>query len=259
MRKPVDQPDHESRASLPPIRGAINIEGATFSHAQGQAIAVEIDAKRGAVSQNTALQLKRQIIENNMQAEDLHRDNYIKGREKMTRLKGEVQALEAELARRKDQLNRLTHVSPVRGIVTELAVTTIGGGVAPNGNLMTIVPIEDDLLVETKIQPENIAFIRPGLPAVIKITAYDAAIYGPLEGEVISVSPDSMQDEFDRSLQYYRVFICATRDALVTPQGVNFAITPGMLATVDIHTGSKTVLQYLMKPLNRAGEAMRER
>lgn len=216
-------------------------------------------AKRGAVSQNTVLQLKRQIIENSMQAEDLHRDYYIKGREEMSRLKGEVQALEAELARRKDQLNRLTHVSPVRGIVKELAVTTIGGVVAPNGNLMTIVPIEDDLLVETKILPENIAFIRPGLPAVIKITAYDSAIYGTLEGEVISVSPDSMQDEFDRSLQYYRVFVRATRDALVTPQGVNFAITPGMLATVDIHTGSKTVLQYLMKPLNRAGEAMRER
>lgn len=216
-------------------------------------------AKRGAVSQNTVLQLKRQIIENNMQGEDLRRDYYIKGREEISRLRGEVQALEAELERRKDQLNRLTHVSPVRGIVKELAVTTIGGVVAPNGQLMTIVPIEDDLLVETKILPENIAFIRPGLPAVIKITAYDSAIYGTLEGEVVSVSPDSMQDEFDRNLQYYRVFVRAARDALVNPQGLRFAITPGMLATVDIHTGSKTVLQYLMKPLNRAGEAMRER
>ena len=220
---------------------------------------MEALAKRGAISQNTVLQLKRQLIDASKQAEDLHRDYYIKGREEAARLKGEVQALEAELSRRKDQLNRLTHISPVRGIVKELAVTTLGGVIAPNGNLMTIVPMEDDLLVETKILPENIAFIRPGLPAEIKITAYDSAIYGTLHGEVVSVSPDSMQDEVDRNLQYYRVFVRSREDALLTPQGVRFPITPGMLATVDIHTGSKTVLQYLMKPLNRAGEAMRER
>ncbi|MFC3215615.1 hypothetical protein [Novosphingobium panipatense] len=93
----------------------------------------------------------------------------------------------------------------------------------------------------------------------MKVTAYDYAIYGGLEGEVTTISPDTIQDEVKPDIFYYRVFIRTRSDALVNKAGKRFPIVPGMMATVDVHTGQKTVLQYLLKPFNRAREALRER
>ncbi|RZL98315.1 MAG: secretion protein HlyD, partial [Sphingomonas sp.] len=93
----------------------------------------------------------------------------------------------------------------------------------------------------------------------VKVTAYDYSIYGGLTGRVVSISPDTIRDEVKPDILYYRVFVRTKADSLTNKAGAKFAITPGMVATVDIHTGSKTVLQYLVKPLNRAREALRER
>lgn len=95
------------------------------------------------------------------------------------------------LTGKEDQLTRATLYSPVRGIVKDIQVTTVGGVLQPGGKLMEIVPLEDQLLIETRINPRDIAYIRPGLPAVVKITAYDSSIYGDLQGEVETVSPDT--------------------------------------------------------------------
>ena len=129
----------------------------------------------------------------------------------------------------------------------------------PNGQLMTIVPLDDELLVEARVQPRDIAFIRPGMRATVKVTAYDYSVYGTLESEVLSISPDSIRDEVDPQQLYYRVFVQSERFELSNKSGKTFPITPGMITAVDIHTGSKTVLQYLIKPFNRAAEALRER
>jgi membrane fusion protein, adhesin transport system len=125
--------------------------------------------------------------------------------------------------------------------------------------LLEIVPLDDRLLVEARIAPRDIAFIRPGQHASVKITAYDYSIYGGLEGQVSSISPDTIRDEVHPDTFYYRVFVRTRAAALVNKAGRRFPIVPGMIATVDIHTGSKTVLHYLLKPLNRAREALRER
>src|SRR5690606_37155884 len=120
-------------------------------------------------------------------------------------------------------------------------------------------PLDDRLLIEARISPRDIAFIHPGQAATVKITAYDYAIYGSLDGEVTTISPDTIQDEVDPEVYYYRVFVRTRSDKLENKEGKTFAIVPGMIATVDIHTGSKSVLQYLVKPFNRAREALRER
>jgi adhesin transport system membrane fusion protein len=147
----------------------------------------------------------------------------------------------------------------MRGIVKDINVTTLGGVVPRNGDLMQIVPLDDKLLVEAQISPRDIAFIRPGLKASVKITAYDYSIYGGLDGEIVTISPDTIRDEVQADVFYYRVNILTDKYYLENKSGQKFPIVPGMIASVDIITGEKTVLDYLLKPLNKAQEALRER
>lgn len=226
---------------------------------QGELSRAETLRDSGAASQAEVTRLERDLLQVAMQQDDLEREYFVKGRETLLQYRAEAASLAAELTAKQDQLDRQSIVSPVTGIVKDVVVTTEGGVLAPNGALMTIVPLEDELMVEARILPEDIAFIHPGLRATIKISAYDYAIYGALEGEVISVSPDSIRDEVDPQLQYYRVYVAADDFSLANANGTRFPISPGMVATVDIHTGARTVLQYLLKPLNRAREALRER
>ena len=124
---------------------------------------------------------------------------------------------------------------------------------------MTIVPLDEKLLIEARISPRDIAFIHPDQKALVKITAYDYSIYGGLEGKVTVISPDTLRDEVKQDQFYYRVYIRTDSDQLVTQNGQKFSISPGMMATVDIRTGQKTILDYLLKPFNKAKEALRER
>jgi adhesin transport system membrane fusion protein len=160
---------------------------------------------------------------------------------------------------RADSLERLTLNSPVRGIVKSLQVTTIGGVVPPNGSLLTLVPLDDQLLVEARISPRDIAFMRPGQEAQIKVTAYDYAVYGGLKGRVVTIAPDTQRDEVKPEIVYYPVLVRTDSDALTDKAGRRMPIVPGMVTTADIRTGRKTVWDYLTKPLNKAREAMRER
>lgn len=213
----------------------------------------------GAASNVEVLRLRRQAAELEQQQVDTRSEYVVRAREELAKANAEVAALSSVIKGRTDSLSRLTFYSPVRGIVKDIEVSTIGGVVPPNGRLMTIVPLGDKLRVETRISPRDIAFIHPGQRATVKLTAYDYSIYGGLEGQVTTISPDTIQDQAQPELFYYRVFIETKADQLVNSAGANFPIVPGMVATVDIHTGSKTVFDYLVKPLNRAAEALRER
>jgi adhesin transport system membrane fusion protein len=124
---------------------------------------------------------------------------------------------------------------------------------------MEIVPIDDTLLIETRIRPVDIAFLRPGLPATVKITAYDSGIYGWLEGELLQISPDTLRDEVRRDETYYKALVRTQSASLKTPDGKTLPIIAGMQAYVDIKTGQKSVLSYLFKPVLRVREALRER
>lgn len=215
--------------------------------------------KVGAASNVEMLRLQRQRAELELRKSDIRSQYAVEARQELAKVSEDAEALAPVVRGRSDTLERLTLRSPVRGIVKNIEVSTIGGVVPPNGRLMEIVPLDEKLLIEARMSPRDIAFIRPGQRASVKISAYDYSIYGGLEGEVASISPDTIQDEVNRDHFYYRVFVRTRSDALVNKAGREFPIGAGMIATVDIHTGSKTVLQYLLKPLNRAREALRER
>lgn len=216
-------------------------------------------AKIGASSRVEVIRLNRQRSELELKAVEARSDYLVHAREDLSKANAEVDTLSEVVRGRADSLTRLTLRSPVRGIVKDIEVTTVGGVVPPNGQLMQIVPLDEQLLIETRIAPRDIAFIHPGQEAKVKISAYDYSIYGSLPGKVVTISPDTLQDEAKPEVYYYRVFIRTDADSLVNKAGKHFSIVPGMIATVDIRTGEKTVLDYLLKPLNRAREALRER
>ena len=148
--------------------------------------------------------------------------------------------------------------SPADGIVNDVQITTVGGFVNAGEKIMQIVPVGDKLLVEARIAPKDIAFIKVGDRANVKVTAYDFATYGGLSGRVQQVSADSVYDEAEREA-YYTVLVETDR-AFLEKGGQRLPIVPGMICDVEIITGSKTVLSYLMKPVSRAlNESLTER
>lgn len=158
-----------------------------------------------------------------------------------------------------DRVSRTVVRSPVRGTVNQVKISTIGGIVQPGQDLLDIVPLDDSLLIEADIRPADIGFLRPGLPAIVKISAYDFSIYGGLDAIVEHISADTIKD--DKGNSFYQIRVrTVDKNYLVGKQGERLQIIPGMSATVDILTGHKTVLEYLMKPIIKAKRnAMRER
>lgn len=213
----------------------------------------------GAASNVEVLRLRRQRSDLELKKADIRSEYIVQAREELAAAREERDSLSPVVRGRTFSLDNLTLRSPVRGVVKNVEVSTIGGVVPPGGEVMTIIPMNDQLLIEARISPRDIAFIHPGQRATVKVSAYDYAIYGGLEGTVTTISPDTIQDEVQREVFYYRVFVRTSRSDLANDAGDRFEIVPGMIATVDIHTGSKSVLQYLLKPINRAREALRER
>jgi adhesin transport system membrane fusion protein len=157
----------------------------------------------------------------------------------------------------KDRLDRTSVRSPVNGTVNRLLINTVGGVVQPGMNLVEVVPTEGTLLVETKIKPSDIAFLRPAQQAKVKFTAYDFTIYGSLDAKLEQIGADSITD--DKGNSYYLVQLRTDRNYL-GPKSKPLPIISGMIATVDILTGKKTILSYLLKPVLRAKYmALRER
>lgn len=216
-------------------------------------------AKQGAASNVDVLKLQRQVSDLKLRITDKRSEYMVRSREELGKSQAEATSLESVVRGRADSLSRLTLKSPVRGIVKDVVVTTQGGILPPSGELMQIVPLEDQLLIEARISPRDIAYIHPGQEAKVKITAYDYSIFGGLEGIVTIISPDTIQDEAKPEVFYYRVFIRTDTDSLIDKNGQTFSIVPGMIATVDIKTGEKTVFDYLMKPFGRVKDALRER
>jgi multidrug efflux pump subunit AcrA (membrane-fusion protein) len=214
---------------------------------------------QGAASDVEVLRLRRQLNELQARYNDTQTQYFVKAREELARANAEVEAQQSITRGREDSLTRLTLSSPVRGIIKDVAVTTVGGVIPPNGQLLRIVPVDERLEVEARISPRDIAYIHPGQDATVKITAYDYSIYGGLKGKVVMISPDSIQDEVRKDVYYYRVYIRTESDSLMSKAGKPLPIVPGMVAAVDIHTGEKTILDYLIKPFNKAREALRER
>ena len=164
---------------------------------------------------------------------------------------------EESLRGAQDRVRRTTMRSPVNGIVNKLVVTTVGGVVRPGESIVEIVPLDDNLLVEARVRPQDVAFIRPGQAASVKVTAYNYTVYGDLPAKVERIGADTIPDE--KGNPYYRVILRTDRNYLGS-QSDALPIIPGMIVTADIQTGRKSVLDYLLRPIQIVRqEAMRER
>jgi adhesin transport system membrane fusion protein len=185
-----------------------------------------------------------------------------------TEAAGKLNENKAELARTvqsnlalEDRVNRTQVMSPVKGTVNQIKISTIGGVIQPGMDLMEIVPIEDQLLIEARVRPKDVAFLRPGLHAMVKFTAYDFSIYGGLDAKLEHISADTIISEEgeEKGERFYLIRVRTDKNHL-GPEDKPLEIIPGMTADVDIITGKKTVLQYLLKPVLKAKErALRER
>ncbi|MDT0684709.1 HlyD family efflux transporter periplasmic adaptor subunit [Roseicyclus sp. F158] len=213
----------------------------------------------GAASRVEVIRLRREAAQAQLEIARLVTERSVQIGEELQRVNSEAAVQGSILRGREDQLQRLTFRAPMRGIVNDIEVTTIGGVVPPGGRLMTVVPLDDRLVIEARISPRDIAYIHPGQEALVRLSAYDYSIFGGLEGEVRTISPNTVRDEVNPEQVYYRVYIRTEQTFLENAAGTRFPIVPGMIATVDIQTGEKTVWQYLIKPFNRAQEALRER
>ena len=170
----------------------------------------------------------------------------------LTQKKAELNALNESLVQRQDQLTRTQITSPVKGMVNDILVTTRGGVVQPGEAILYILPIDEQLLIEAKIAPKDIAFLAPGMKAKVKITAYDFSIYGDLEGEVVQISADTIEEETAQGKEYFYQILIATQGNNLVKNGKSYPIRPGMIAKVDVLGGKRTVLSYLLNPLLKA-------
>src|SRR3982075_1096410 len=182
--------------------------------------------------------------------------------EDLAKSKGDLAVLDENIKSAQDRVRRTDLRAPVHGIVNKLNVTTVGAVVQPGANLMDIVPLDDSLLVEGRIRPQDIAFIRPNQDAVVKISAYDSSVYGSLKGKVERISADTIVDDkaekSERQETFYRVMVRTDKNHLGTAKN-SLPIIPGMVTTVEILTGEKSVLDYLLKPARTLrDDALRE-
>ena len=235
-------------------------------------------AERGVVSRVEILRLKRQVndLRGALEATRLaipRAEAAIEGAERrieekraaflaeaqaaLNEARTELAALQATGVAAEDRVLRTSVRTPVRGTVKRLLVNTVGGVVRPGADLVEIVPLEDQLLIEARVRPSDIAFIHADQPANVRITAYDFALYGGLKAKIEQISADAITNEKDESFFLVRL---RTERSHLGPEGDPLPIIPGMTATVDILTGRKSILDYILSPILRAKEtALRER
>lgn len=223
---------------------------------------------QGVVSEVELLRMRRQSSELTLQITERRNRYMADANNELVQAESELAQAKENMAMRADPVDRSQIRAPMRGIVKDIQINTVGGVVNVGQDIMQIVPLDDKLLVEAYIRPQDVAFIRPGLPAVVKVSAYDYSIYGGLSGKVTLISPDtvsnSMQNrandlKLDPNQVYYRILVQTTSNSLKDKNGKEMPIIPGMVATVDVKTGEKTVFQYLIKPITRMKQALSER
>jgi adhesin transport system membrane fusion protein len=221
-------------------REVVDIQGriAAAREQQGKALAAVREAE--AQASQATFEFKQQALDERSQ------------------VKAKIAVNEQSLRGAEGKQNRTELRSPVEGVVNNLQVTTIGSYVQPGQKIMEVVPFGDKLLVETRVRPSDIAFIKVGDRALVKVTAYDFSIYGGLEGQVVQVSADSIYDEAKK--EAYFTVIVETDKSYLMSLGHPLPITPGMMTNTQIITGRKSVLTYLLKPVLKANsDALRER
>lgn len=277
----LDEQRNQKRQEVRTLQGRVGQLGRSAALLEDELARTQPLAAEGVVSEVEILRLRRQVNETQgdlsaaraqlpqaqaglaeaeRKIEETRASFRAKAQGELAEAKGELAATgEANLGAR-DRLERTQVRSPVRGIVKRLHVNTVGGVIQPGSDIVEVVPLEDSLLVEGRVKPRDIAFLHPGLPAIVKLTAYDYAIYGGLTGTLEHISADAITEKRgDREETFYLIRV-RTKDSTLRRGDNVLPVIPGMTASVDVLTGRKTVLSYLLKPVFRAKErALRER
>ncbi|WP_343560016.1 HlyD family type I secretion periplasmic adaptor subunit [Kiloniella sp. b19] len=180
--------------------------------------------------------------------------------DELNRTRAELKSVIESIAAGEDTVKRTDVRSPVHGTIKELKHNTVGGVIRPGEDIVEIVPLDDTLLIEAKIRPADRAFLRSGQKAIVKVTAYDFSIYGGLEAELERISASTIKEQKGgQEESFYRVYL-RSEDNKIINRGKELDIIPGMTANVEILTGKKSVLDYLLKPILKARDgALRER
>jgi adhesin transport system membrane fusion protein len=222
----------------------------------------------GVMSEVELLRLKRQQAELMGQRAERKNRYLTDANNELTRVSSELSQTKENASARQDAFLHTTVKSPMKGVVKNVQVTTLGGVIQAGQPILEIVPTEDEMLVEAYVKPSEVAFLKVGQKAVVKLTAYDFNKYGGLDGELEHLSPDTLKDErqqrkpganpADMEEGFYRILV-RIKDPNRVRKGLKLEPSPGMTATVEIRTGQKTVLEYLFRPLQNVSQALRER
>jgi adhesin transport system membrane fusion protein len=220
----------------------------------------------GVMSEVEMLRLRRQQADLMGQKAEKQNRYITDANNELVRVSSELSQTKENASAREDAFRKSTVRSPVKGIVKNVQVTTVGGVIQAGQPILEIVPTEDEMLVEAYVKPSEVAFLKVGQKAVVKLTSYDFNKYGGLDGVLEHLSPDTLRDEKQRKpgnpveLEegLYRILI-RIKDTNRVRHGRTITPTPGMTATVEIRTGQKTVLEYLFRPLQNVSQALRER
>jgi adhesin transport system membrane fusion protein len=217
--------------------------------------------KSGDVSRAEILKLQRQVSEIQGQITN-RRNKYLQDAQaELAKAEEDLASVSQIIEQRREQLDLTEIRAPMDGVVRNVRLTTLGGVAKPGDEILQIVPMDDALIIEAKMRPADVAFVKPGLPATVKLDAYDYAIYGALQGEVTYISADTLVEQVQGVEQpYYRVQIRTTKRTLNSQKNERIEIQPGMTAIVEVRTGSHTIWRYLTKPITKTiAESLGER
>lgn len=216
-------------------------------------------SSKGLMSEVEVMRLRRQVNDLGLQIQERINRFRQDATTDMLRVRTELAQVEEQMVVKQDVLRRTTLKSPVRGMVKNIRINTVGGVVAGGATIMEIVPVGQKVLIEVKIKPADIGFINKGMPATIRLSAYDYYTYGGLKGTIESISPDAFGDENKSAdTSYYRALIRSDVTNLRS-KGRPLAVLPGMSAVADIRTGERTVLSFILRPMMKSREAFQER
>jgi adhesin transport system membrane fusion protein len=217
---------------------------------------------KGLMSEVEVMRVRRQLNDLELQTQERVNRYRQDAAAELVRVRNELALMEEQAVVRDDALRRTTLVSPVKGIVKNIRNNTVGGVVAPGAPVMELLPMGPRVLVEARVLATDIGFVKVGQPVKVKLAAYDFAIYGAMQGELLSISPDAASDPDKASSAegtWYRAIVKAERDSIKRGDGKPLELLPGMTATVEIRTGQRSVLGFLLRPMVRTQEAFRER
>ncbi|WP_374594006.1 HlyD family type I secretion periplasmic adaptor subunit [Aquabacterium sp.] len=219
-------------------------------------------AAKGMLSEVEVMRLRRQANDMTLQIQERINRFRQDATAELVKAQTELAGLEEQQIARRDVVRRTTIKSPVRGMVKNIRMGTLGGVVQPGAAILEIVPVGKRMLVEAKVKPADMGFIKIGLPAEVKLNAYDYYTYGGIKGVIEYISPDTLGDDKDKNTpqdtSYYRVLVRADQSTLQAG-GKSIAVMPGMTASIEMRTGERTVLEYMLKPMMKSREAFRER